>query len=204
MNNESPKSRRWLPFNSDHRELLSSVGMIVSAILIALFIVSFIIQSYAVDGESMETTLQNNDRLLVNKIPRSLARLTGHSYVPHRGDIIIFNQGGLSIGNGGDKQLIKRVIGLPGDRVVIKGGSITLYNTANPKGFDPDRSGLYTITAPSTAGDVDLTLSPGEIFVCGDNRGNSEDSRYFGAVQVNKVVGKLFVRILPLGKSQRF
>jgi signal peptidase I len=185
------------------RTLTSLVLFLIIPVGIALFLTAFIIQSYQVDGQSMETTLQDHDRLIVNKLPRTLARVTGHGFVPHRGDIIVFNQSGLP-----DiyyqKQLIKRVIGLPGDRVVVDNGHITIYNWAHPQGFNPDLSAGYHIAAPSTEGNIDVALQTGEIFVCGDNRGNSEDSRYFGPVNVNTIVGKLVVRILPINNTQVF
>jgi signal peptidase I len=185
------------------RGVISTIGLFVSAFLIAILLNTFVIQSYQVDGQSMEPTLQNDDRLIVNKIPRTVARIDGHQFVPHRGDIIIFNQDGLP-GFIGQKQLIKRVIGLPGEHVVVADGKITIYNSAHPEGFNPDISGDYTITAPTTVGNVDQTLQKDELFVCGDNRGNSEDSRYFGPIKTNQVVAKLVLRILPLNKAQGF
>src|SRR5579862_938655 len=100
------------------RGAISTIGLFLSAFLIAILLNTFVIQSYQVDGESMEPTLQNDDRLIVNKIPRTLSRIDGHQFVPQRGDIIIFNEDGLP-GFIGQKQLIKRVIGLPGERVVV-------------------------------------------------------------------------------------
>jgi signal peptidase I len=183
--------------------LTSLFLFLIIPIGVALILTAFVIQSYQVDGQSMETTLQDHDRLIVSKIPRTFARLTHHNYVPNRGDIIVFNQSGLP-----DiyyqKQLIKRIIGLPGERVVIKNGSITIYNQAHPKGFNPDTQDGYNIRAQTTEGDIDVTLQPDEVFVCGDNRGNSEDSRYFGPINVNTIVGKLVVRILPLNNTEIF
>jgi len=184
-------------------QIVSVAIVLASAILLALLIKAFLFQPYIVDGQSMETTLQDNDRLIVNKIPRTIARIDSHAYIPQRGDIIIFNQSGLP-GYTGEKQLIKRVIGLPGDHVVIKDGAITIYNASDPHGFNPDTSLHYRISSPITIGDIDLTLGQNQIFVCGDNRNNSEDSRYFGPVNVNNVVGKLALRILPLGQAERF
>ncbi|HSX18339.1 MAG TPA: signal peptidase I [Candidatus Saccharimonadales bacterium] len=184
--------------------IFSTLTLFLLAPVIALSIAAFVVQSYQVDGQSMETTLQNNDRLIVDKWPRSWARLTGHEYVPKRGNIIIFNQTGLDFAGGGSKQLIKRVVGLPGERIVVSGGNITIFNREHPDGFDPDKSGIYHISATVTPGEVDQTLKAGEIFVCGDNRTNSEDSRYFGPVKLNQIVGKLSFRIIPLGKAQRF
>lgn len=186
------------------RSVVSTILLFLLAPIIALSITAFAFQSYQVDGESMETTLQNNDRLIVDKIPRTIARITNHPYVPHRGDIVIFNQAGLFDSPSGEKQLIKRVIGLPGDRVFIKDGFITIYNNANPGGFNPDKSGLYKIAASTTSGDTNITLQKNEVFVCGDNRPNSEDSRAFGPVSVNNIVGKLSLRLLPISKAQRF
>jgi signal peptidase I len=183
--------------------LSSLIIFVVIPILVALFLTAFVIQSYQVDGQSMETTLQNHDRLIVNKLPRTWSRLTGHQFVPKRGSIIVFNQTGLpdSIYQ---KQLIKRVIGLPGERVAVHDGAITIYNRAYPNGFNPDQTSQYHIDADYTAGDINVSLGPNEIFVCGDNRGNSEDSRYFGPVGLNNVVGQLILRIMPISKSETF
>lgn len=187
------------------RSILSTLLLFLLAPVIALTIAAFVIQSYQVDGESMETTLQHQDRLIVNKLPRTLSRLSGNEYVPNRGDIIIFNLSNLSgSGLGADKQLIKRVIALPGERVTIKDGKIRVFNSSSPDGFDPDITTGYKITAKSTPGDVDTVVPKGSVFVCGDNRFNSEDSRYFGPVAAEQIVGKLVLRLLPLDKLQVF
>lgn len=187
------------------RSIFSTILVLAVAPLIALGITAFVIQSYQVDGASMETTLQDHDRLIVDKFPRTLSRITGHAYIPHRGDVIIFNQANLpNTAFGEEKQLIKRVIGLPGDRVVVKDGSITVYNDKDPAGFNPDKIVGYKITNKDTQGDVDINLEDDQIFVCGDNRPNSEDSRYFGPVKADDIVGKLVLRLLPLDKTQRF
>ncbi|MDB5160660.1 MAG: signal peptidase [Candidatus Saccharibacteria bacterium] len=196
---QTPRSRK----NGLYAALSSFFVFLVVPLLIAFILTAFVIQSYQVDGQSMETTLQNHDRLLVDKVPRTWARLTSHQYVPSRGDIIIFNQTGLP-DSFFEKQLIKRVIGLPGERVVIKDGHITVYNKANTGGFNPDTTGKYRIAATITSGDIDVRLGANEIFVCGDNRSNSEDSRYFGPVGLNNVVGKLVLRIMPLGNTRSF
>lgn len=188
----------------DTKSVLSTLLLFLLAPLLAIFIAAYVAQSYQVEGQSMETTLQNNDRLIVDKWPRTWARISGHAYVPKRGDIIVFNQSGLSFGSSGSKQLIKRVVGLPNERVIVKGGNITIYNQRHPSGFDPDKSDGYRLSSQVTPGDVDLTLKSDEIFVCGDNRANSEDSRYFGPVKLNQVVGKLVFRVLPVSKAQHF
>lgn len=198
------------PVKKSHREgmrsVLSTIGLFLLAPLIALSLTTFAFQSYQVDGQSMETTLQNNDRLIVDKLPRTISRVTHNAYIPKRGDIIIFNQAGLyDAGGNQEKQLIKRVIGLPGEGIKVEDGQITIYNKAHPDGFNPDRAGIYTIAATETPGDVPLkTLGKDEIFVSGDNRANSEDSRYFGPINAGRIVGKLSVRIFPFNNIKRF
>jgi len=188
-------------------DFLSTFLVVVVALVLALALITYVFQSYQVDGPSMENTLQNNDRLIVWKVARSWARVTDHPYIPNRGDIIVFTESGLAAyGQTNTKQLIKRVIGLPGDRVIIKNGEITIYNKAYPKGFDPDTTLPYgkTHSLPYTAGNIDITLGKNQIFVCGDNRTDSLDSRIFGPVNVNSIIGKLVLRIYPFSDFKAF
>lgn len=190
------------------RGIISTVAILLLAPVIAVLLTLFVFQSYQVDGPSMEPTLQNNDRLIVWKFGRTWSKITGHQYVPNRGDIIILNESGLaSFGSDSDeKQLVKRVIGLPGDHVVIKNNVITVYNTEHPQGFQPDVSLPYgsKTAIPPTPDDIDVTLSDTELFVCGDNRPQSLDSRRFGPIQTSQVVGKLVARILPLNAIEKY
>lgn len=193
--------------SSTFRNVISTVAILVAAPLIALMLTAFVFQSYEVDGPSMETTLQNRDRLIVWKVPRTIARLTDNPYVPHRDDVIVFIKRGLfeSGGSGQEKQLIKRVIGLPGDRLVVNEGHITIYNTQHPEGYNPDLNHDFTQSiAPLTTGNLDLTIQPGQVFVCGDNRTNSLDSRSFGPISVDDIVGKLVIRIFPLSSFKNY
>jgi signal peptidase I len=187
------------------RELLSTLGILVTALVVALFIIGFVFRSYQVDGPSMQNTLQNADKLIIWKVPRSWARITGHQYVPKRGDIIVFTQSGLSdFGQQDSKQLIKRVIGLPGDRVSVNNGEITVYNDAKPGGFNPDRTLPYGKNIPATSGNLNVTLGPNQLFVSGDNRPDSLDSRAFGPINTNQVVGKLVLRVFPVSQARAF
>lgn len=181
------------------------MAILIIAPLVALMLTSFVFQSYEVDGPSMETTLSNNDRLIVIKTARTWSRITGNAYIPKRGDVIIFNQEGLdSFNHSGKKQLIKRVVGLPGERVVVKDGTLTVYNSQSPDGFQPDKTLPYGKVISTTPGSVDVSLGKDQLFVVGDNRSNSLDSRTFGAINADQVVGKLVLRIIPIGKSKVF
>lgn len=187
------------------KSVLSTLAILIIAPLIALFLTAFVFQSYEVDGPSMETTLQNHDRLIVLKLPRTIASLTGNAYIPNRGDVVIFNKSGLyDAGGNQEKQLIKRVIGLPGDRVVVKDGTITVYNSQHPNGFQPDKTLPYGKVIVTTPGNIDMIVPEGQIFVSGDNRTNSYDSRSFGTVPAGDIVGKLELRVFPFNKMQNF
>lgn len=190
------------------RGIMSTVGILLLAPIIAVLLTLFVFQSYQVDGPSMEPTLQDTDRLIVWKLGRTWSKITGHQYVPNRGDIIILNEAGLaSFGSNIDeKQLVKRVIGLPGDHVVIKDNIVTVYNKEHPQGFQPDTTLPYgkDSAIPPTTDNIDITLSDTELFVCGDNRTQSLDSRRFGPIQTSQVVGKLVARILPLNTIEKF
>jgi signal peptidase I len=191
--------------SSNRREILSTFGIFVGALVVAFFIIAFVFRSYQVDGPSMQNTLQNADKLIIWKVPRTWAGITHHPYIPKRGDIVVFTETGLSQYNQQDKkQLIKRVIGLPGDRVVVKDGAITIYNKDNPNGFDPDKTLPYGKNIPTTSGNIDVTLGSNQLFVCGDNRPDSLDSRIFGPINANQLVGKLAIRVFPLSKAEAF
>lgn len=200
----SPAVRR-----SDRREGLASAfstaAVLLVAPLIAIFLTMFVFQSYQVDGESMETTLSHNDRLLVWKMPKTWSRITGHDYIPKRGDVVVFVEPNLSrFGQDPGKQLIKRVIGLPGERIVVADKVLTVYNQEHPEGFQPDRVLPYGVVINDTPIDDEWTVNEGQIFVAGDNRSNSLDSRTFGPIDVSNIVGKLVVRVLPLSEVKKF
>lgn len=196
------------PSKEGLRNVISTVLLLLLAPIIALLLTAFVFQSYEVDGPSMQSSLQNQDRLIVLKLPRTWARITGHDYVPNRGDVVIFNHADMAAGLGSDvnKQLIKRVIALPGERVVVKGDTVTVYNDAQPDGFSPDKTMPYGVNVQPSRGevDVDLVVPEGEVFLSGDNRGNSLDSRYFGTVPLDDIIGKLGLRVYPFNKAQLF
>lgn len=186
------------------RNIISAVSLFLAAPLFALVLILFVIQSYEVDGPSMQETLHDNDLLIVSKIPKTISRLTGNAFIPPRYDIIIFSKDE-SFGLGGQsRQLVKRVIGLPGERVVVNDGTVTVYNAENPDGFNPDENKEYSQTIQTTPGNVDVTVPEGQLFVMGDNRTNSLDSRSFGPISYEDIVGELSLRLFPLNKAQTF
>jgi signal peptidase I len=188
------------------RSALSTIAILIAAPLIALFLTAFVFQSYEVDGPSMETTLQNRDRLIVWKVPRTISRIIKKDYAPARGDVVVFVKHGLyEEGSNAEKQLIKRVVGIPGDRVVVQDNQITIYNSEHPNGYNPDLGEDFssTIIQPTT-GDDEVTVGKNEVYVVGDNRGNSLDSRSFGVVSTHDIVGRMVLRIYPIGSLKSF
>lgn len=197
----APKSNR----GETAKSILSTVGIFLLAPLIAVLLTAFVFQSYEVDGPSMETTLQNQDRLIVYKLPKTWTRIWGNDYTPNKGDVIVFTRHSSDeFSEEGDRQLIKRVIGLPGDHIVIKGGIVTVFNEENPNGYNPDKGKEYSKSFTKTDGNIDTTVDEGEVYVLGDNRGNSLDSRIFGPIKSEDIGGELVLRIYPFNKFDAF
>ena len=183
----------------------STIGILLLAPLIAVFLTTFVFQSYQVSGQSMQPTLHNADRLVIWKLPRTWSRITGNSYVPARGDVIIVKTSKLAAaGLDPSEQIIKRVIGLPGDRVVVKDNSLTIYNSDYPGGFQPEKTLPYGEAIQGTNNDGEWVVGSNQLFICGDNRYNSSDSRIFGPISTNDVIGKLVIRVLPAQDIKTF
>lgn len=174
---------------------------------VAAIINSFVFQSYYVDGTSMTPTLQSNDRLIIEKISRSGAVITRRPYIPKRGEIIVLDSSIVS-SSGKEEQLIKRLIGLPGDVITLKEGKVFVKNKESPEGFDVDEKlGLKFNNATfAPEENSSVTVPPDHVYVLGDNRGpgGSYDSRTFGTVPAGRIEGRLWARILPINKSGIF
>lgn len=182
------------------KSLLSTAQLVFGAVVLAFIINHFVFQSYQVFGQSMVPTLHEGDRLIINKLGKSWSGATGSEYMPKRGEVIVFHNP-----NDTEVQLIKRVVGLPGDRVVVDNGRLSVFTDESPLGFDFDEA--FGLDLGTTIGQVDITVPDSEIFVIGDNRGpgGSLDSRNeLGTVPVDQIVGDLAFRIIPLDQAQSF
>ncbi len=200
-----PAPERKASRESVFKSILTTLAILVAAPITALLITSFIFQSYEVFGPSMSSTLQNGDRLIVVKAPRTLAKILHKNYLPARGEIIVFIKKDLFIaGESGNKQLIKRVMALPGERVVVKDGVVKVFSSSRPEGFEPDKESPYGSVILKTAIDGEWTVGSDEVFVCGDNRDNSLDSRTFGPIKESDIVGTAKFRFLPTNQSRSF
>lgn len=210
------------------KDLLSLASFISLIIVGTLFLNTFIYRSYNVVGGSMENTLHENDRVIVNRAAVSWSHFTGNEYVPERGQIIVFlNEDEDAVkeyqakgvanpmtctvpSNISDQYIIKRVIAFPGERVVVKEGIMKIYNDENPDGFIYDEAWRTSETdGPKeyTSGEVDTIVPEGELFVSGDNREGSHswDSRNgLGTIPYCRIIGPVILRLFPIDKIRSF
>jgi len=154
------------------------VILLVSFALVFGFVRPFVMEAFWIPSGSMIPTLEIGDRVLVNKF---IYRFTE----PSRGDIIVFE----SVDNS-DEDLIKRVVGLPGDKIAVRGGKLFVNGEPQKEPYTnkkfPDRSFYAQTKVPKN-----------HVFVMGDNRGNSADSRVFGALPEKNIEGEAFLRFWP-------
>jgi signal peptidase I len=162
---------------------------LIIALVIALFVRSFVVQAFKIPSGSMEPTLLVGDHILVDKfiygirIPVIGTKILPFA-TPQRGDVIVF-----IFPKDRSKDFIKRVIGLPGEKVEIRERKIYINDRliADPWGF------FQSWEMPTSDNYGPTEVPPGHLFVMGDNRENSEDSRYWGFVPLDDVLGKAFI-----------
>lgn len=170
---------------------------------------SYGFQLYQTDGESMRTTLETGDRILINKLPKTWSKLNGRQYVPKRGEVIVAKKRqsallGSSSFSIGEQAWVKRVIGLPGERVVIQEGVIKVQKPGESGFLNPDQGAAWEAQLQQPIAEVvDVTLAADEIFIVGDNRPGSIDSRSFGPVKIDDIIGRATVDLTPTLKPKR-
>lgn len=171
------------------RRLLGIAGEVIETVVISVLLVvlmqAFVVQTYAVEQWSMENTLQVGERIGVDELT---PRFGGY----HRGDIIVFNPPeGYEAGDG--IPFVKRVIGVVGDRIAIRDGRVEV------NGKTLDEPYVYEHQPTTVTGDASSWMVPeGALFVMGDHRAVSMDSRVFGPIQVERVIGRVWMRYFPL------
>jgi signal peptidase I len=177
------------PRASIGRTALEWLGVIACGVLIALTAQMFLVQAFWIPSESMVPTLEVGDRVLVNKL----------SYKAHdvnHGDVIVFERPPAAAQAGQDniKDLIKRVIAVGGDTIEARDGLVYVNGERIEEPYLVE--GTPTDNLPLTE------IPEGHVFVMGDNRTNSEDSREFGPIDEDTIVGRAFIKVLPLGDIQ--
>lgn len=187
------------------RDMLNIIVFVLLVIIGTILINSFVFRSFSVIGPSMERTMFTGDRLIVNRIPVTWAHLQNKSYIPERGEIIVFKNPHYIPGSD-EEYIVKRVIGLPGERVVLKDGIYTVYNAAHPEGFNPDDTNNGEPGSP-TSGTIDTIVPDNNLFVSGDHREGrfSLDSRNgLGTIPLYDIIGPVSLRIYPFDKIRSF
>ncbi len=166
--------------------LVEWLVVVVVAISSALLVRAFVVQQFAVDGHSMDTTLHNGDRVLVNKLSYRL-------HDPNRGDVVVLK----TLEGVGERDLIKRVVGLPGETISYENCVLKIDDRTLVEPYlDP-----AIVRAPNCGPSLASTVvAPDHVFVMGDNRGGSKDSRDAGVGQVpyGNLLGRAFVVIWPV------
>lgn len=165
--------------------LWETVEMVVVAAIALFLIRNFLAQPFVVSGASMEPNFSSGDYLLIDEI-------TYRFRAPERGEVVVFRYPGNP-----SVYYIKRIIGLPGDRLVFKGGRVEVFDAAHSSGSMLDET--YLPKDFMTTGQ-EVTVKSGEYFVLGDNRAYSYDSRSWGDLNKNLVVGLVRFRLWPVNK----
>lgn len=187
------RRRRWLEdrVGPTAAGAIEWIVVIALAVILAVVVKAFFLQAFYIPSESMEPTLKIGDRVLVDKFSYRVSSID-------RGDIVVFDrpEGEVSTDV---SFLIKRVIGVGGDEIVIRDGSVFVNGTQLqepylPKGVTTSGANTPNPCAPSAP----CVIPKGEVWVMGDNRNVSRDSRYFGPIPESSIVGRAFVTLWPL------
>lgn len=167
--------------SSTGRMLRETIETIITALLLAFFIRAFVVESFLVLGSSMEPNLHNRERLFINKLVYRLR-------APNRGEIIIFRYP-----KDPGRDFIKRVIAIEGETVEIRDGTVYIDGEVLEESYRPNR-GFSDFPA--------VQVGKGTVFVLGDNRNNSEDSRFFGSIPREYIKGRALLIYWPLQRCR--
>jgi signal peptidase I len=168
--------------NHHVRNMVEWVAIVAGALAVALVVKTFLVQAFFIPSLSMYPTLDVGDRVLVNKLSYKMHDV-------HRGDLVVFERPPGQTASA-IKDLIKRVVGLPGDTLESRNGSVYVDGKKLDEPYLP--AGVTTESLPRQQ------IPAGRVFVMGDNRSNSSDSRVFGPIDEDTIVGRAFVRVWPI------
>jgi len=174
------------------KKFLAFIWEVVKIVIIAAVIVVpiryFLFQPFFVRGQSMDPNFENGDYLIIDEI-------TYRFKTPQRGEVIVFKPP-----QNTSQRFIKRIIGLPGETIEIKDGKVIIYTKGEPQILDESN---YLVDL-LTSGNIQITLSEDEYFVLGDNRSFSFDSRRFGVLPEENIIGRVIFRAWPFSDAVKF
>lgn len=162
------------------------------AVIAIAAIKNFLVQPFIVNGPSMEPNFFDGNYLLVDEI-------SYHFRAPERGDVVIFRPP-----NNPSVFYIKRIIALPGEKIEVDDSQVKIFNQTSPDGFLLRENYLPQGVGNSWSGHVSMTLKPEQYFVMGDNRFNSLDSRYWGPMTKDEIIGLVKLRLWPPSEITAF
>ena len=194
VDDEAPPGEGARPHSNGKRRAIEWLVIVAVALVVALLLRVFVVQSFYIPSASMSPTLQVGDRILVNK-------LAYHLHGVGRGDIIVFRAPPkvASTCDTTDQDLVKRVIGLPGETISDRDGLVYINNKVLPEPWLP-KNDTNTFTGSFSP----VHIGANSYFVMGDNREDSCDSRYWGTVNRSMIIGKVEIRIWPLSRIHIF
>lgn len=164
--------------------------IVIVAVASVFIIRTFLVQPFLVNGASMEPNFGNGNYLLIDEI-------TYHLREPQRGEVVVFRYP-----NNPSTFYIKRIVGLPGEKIEVKNGLVRIFNSARPEGTVLSEE--YLPADLKTAGNMSLELDIGNYFVLGDNRNYSFDSRSWGSLNKKYFIGLVRARLLPVTAAAVF
>jgi len=187
----SKQTPEMIPLNDEPRvpkvektehPVIEIIRFSLIALIIVIPIRMFVAQPFIVSGASMETTFHSGEYLIVDQVSYRLHK-------PNRGEVIVFRYP-----NDPSKFFIKRVIGVPNDTISIEGNLVTIINEEHPNGFILDEPYISSMEVGTS---MTEELGEREYFVMGDNRDQSSDSRVWGVLQEERIIGRAFLRLFP-------
>jgi len=196
--NQTPKPNFFGGFTSTALLIWDFLKIVLVALVIILPIRYFVFQPFIVSGSSMEPNFRDGQYLIIDE-------LSYHFHQPSRGDVIV-----MRYPRDPKQYYIKRVIGLPGEKIQIDNGKVTIFNEQSPEGVTLNESYLsnqglsYPHDTVLVGGNKTLTLTADQYFMMGDNRLASSDSRDWGPLPSEDIIGKVFIRALPLTEVKFF
>ncbi len=179
------------------KQLVEWVVVIGLALMVAVFLRVFLVQQFYIAGPSMETTMFSDNRVLVNKLAYRLGDI-------ERGDVVVFDRALINGSEVEHDDLIKRVIGLAGETIAIKDCVVLINGEALSEPYLPKRDSILTelVDRCGVVEMIETKLAADEVFLMGDNRPQSFDSRMFGAINQNRIIGQAIVLIWPLRSAK--
>lgn len=170
----------------NRKKLIIKLLVIFGVPLMAFIIALFLIRIYHVEGDSMDPNFKDGQSIIVQKWDKTFDSIRGKQYVPKRFEVVVVQPPDEG------QQAIKRVIGLPGERVIVFDGAVVIVSDLYPEGYYVAKDSPPGVVDfnERTEGSIDVKLGADEIFVLGDNREQSVDSRSFGPVKTEDIVGK--------------